>query len=70
MTNNYRKRVIDLDPHDVREETLAELKEEVHAQSDDDLDDIEFIDTIVFDTTEDGGLNSHAAVFMGVNADE
>lgn len=63
-----RKRVISLDPFDIRTETLAELKAEVQAQAPDDkptnAEDIEILSTLVIDTNDVGGLDSHAVVHV------
>lgn len=65
MDTQPTKRVIDLDPYEIQDETLAQLKAEVQQQADADfsVEDIEIIATLVLDTTEDGGLDSHATTF-------
>lgn len=63
MSTHPKKRVIDINPFEVSDETLAALKDEVHAQADDDLGDIDIIDVVVLDANDDGGLDSHASVF-------
>jgi hypothetical protein len=63
MVNNFRKRVIDLDPFEVEDETLAALEAEIRKQHDDELDSIENVSVFVLDTNADGGLDSHATVF-------
>jgi len=68
MTDIHRKRVIDLDPFEVRDETLAALKEEIHAQTDDPVHDIQTVDTFVLDINHDGGLDSHATLLETVDA--
>jgi hypothetical protein len=65
MTDIFRKRVIDLNPAQVRDETLAALEDEIRRQAEDIEDDTNMvtIDTLVIDTRTDGGLDSHATVF-------
>lgn len=72
MTDIHRKRVIDLNPYEVRDETLAALTEEIHAQADDDIHDIQTVQTLVLDINHDGGLDSHATLLetVGVQSDE
>lgn len=69
MTDIHRKRVIDLDPYEVRDETLAALKEEIHAQANVRIDDIDIVDTLVLDSKRDGGLDSHATIFTVDSSD-
>lgn len=61
--NDQTKRVIDLDPHAVDDETLAAIETEIRRQSDDDLNEIEIFDVLVLDGRPDGGLDSHATIF-------
>lgn len=68
MQSNFKKRVIHLDPHEVQDETLAALEAEIRDQTDDELGEIESIDTVVLDSNTDlGGLDSHATVFTKIN---
>jgi hypothetical protein len=69
MTEVFTKRTIPLNPHRVSEETLRALEREVDAQHDDQID-VAVLDSFVLDTTEDGGLDSHATVFTDSNSDE
>lgn len=60
--NAPQKRVINLDPDEVRDDTLATLKDEVRHQTDDDIQ-LDVLGTIVLDAQSD--LNSHAVYFSG-----
>lgn len=61
MVQTPTKRVIDLNPHEIGDETLAALKAEVQQQADTELDTIEMLPTFVL--SGDDGLNSHAVAF-------
>lgn len=62
MDSNLRKRSIILNPHEVRDETVAALEAEIREQAHGDFDNIETIQTVVLDT--DSGLDSHATIFV------
>lgn len=64
MTKIHSKRVIHLNPFQVQGDTLAALETEIKAQADDDIDTIQSISKVVLDCTEDGGLDSHATIFL------
>lgn len=74
MTDILNKQVITLNPHEVRDETLAVLEDELRRQADQDIEDIKIMQTIVIDANTDGGLDSHATIFTTpsteVNANE
>lgn len=63
-TNDLEKRVIDLDPFEVRDETLDAIETEIRKQTDNDLDHIERFDVLVLDGRPNGGLDSHATIFI------
>lgn len=67
MTEILNKRVISLDPFEVQDETLAALESEIKSQANDDCPDIEQISSIVIDSKQDGGLDSHATIFTSSN---
>jgi hypothetical protein len=67
MTEILTKRVISLDPFEVQDETLAALESEIKSQANDDLPDIEQISSIVIDAKQDGGLDSHATIFLSLD---
>ncbi len=69
MTDIYNRRVISLNPFTVDDELLAAIEAEVTAQSEDDIQHIEAIDTLVLDTNQDSGLDSHATIFTTPHED-
>ena len=66
--NNHEKRVIDLDPYAVTDETLDALESEIRRQTDHDLDTIELFHVFVLDARPDDGLDSHATVFTDASS--
>jgi hypothetical protein len=68
VTEILNSQVIDLNPHEVTDETLAALTEEAQTQADGDLNDIKSISKVVIDTNEDGGLDSHMTVITEADA--
>jgi len=63
--SNLQRRVIDLDPHVIDDETLDALERELTDQSDITPDmNIELVNSFVLDARPDGGLDSHATVFV------
>jgi hypothetical protein len=70
MTTTSKRRVIHLNPHRVRDDTLEALEREIESQYDGELGDVLTIPTIVLDTTEgDNGLDSHATVITTTDND-
>lgn len=69
MTDIYNRRVISLNPFAVDDELLAAIEAEVTAQSEDAISNIEAIDTLVLDTKQDSGLDSHATVLTTPHED-
>jgi hypothetical protein len=63
--SNLQRRVIEVDPYEVSDETLDALEHELIDQSDITPDmNIELVNSFVLDARPDGGLDSHATVFV------
>lgn len=70
MDTSPQRRVIDLDPVAVQDDTLAALDAEIRNQSTADVTDVDItaIATLVLDSDSDG-LDSHAVIFTDSNTE-